>query len=79
VHYVHYAMFNAHNYPFYDKMIMYMAAISLLATLLYPTSIVSVKMVDIIDYTHIVIKDVLNGSYYSSIRQKPNQGKNKFN
>jgi hypothetical protein len=58
---------------------MYMAAISLLVTLLCPTSVVSVKMVDIIDYTHIVIKDVLNGSYHSSIRQKPNQGKNKFN
>jgi hypothetical protein len=56
---------------------MYMASISLVVTLLNPTSIVSVKMVDIIDYTHIVIKDVLNGSYYSSIRQKPNQGKNK--
>jgi hypothetical protein len=56
---------------------MYMASISLLVTLLCPTSVVSVNMVDIIDYTHIVIKDVLNGSYYSSIRQKPNQGKNK--
>jgi hypothetical protein len=58
---------------------MYMAAISLLVTLHCPTSVVSVKMVDIIDYTHIVIKDVLNGSYHTSIRQKPNQGKNKFN
>jgi hypothetical protein len=58
---------------------MYMAAISLLMTLFYATSIVSVKMVDIIDYTHIVIKDVFNGSYYSSIQQKPNQGKNKWN
>jgi len=57
---------------------MYMASTCLLVTLLYPTSIVSVKMVDIIDYTHIVIKDVLNGSYYSSIRQKPNQGKKKI-
>jgi hypothetical protein len=56
-----------------------MAAISLLVTLLCRTSVVAVNMVDIIDYTHIVIKDVLNGSYHSSIRQKPNQGKNKFN
>jgi hypothetical protein len=56
---------------------MYMAY-SLLVTLLCPTSVVAVNMVDIIDYTHIVIKDVLNGSYHSSIRQKPNQGKNKF-
>jgi trans-aconitate methyltransferase len=55
---------------------MYMAALSLLVTLLCPTSVVAVNMVDIIDYTHIVIKDVLNGSYHSSIRQKPNQGKN---
>ncbi len=30
--------------------------------------------VDIIDYTKIVINDVLNGSFYSSIREKPNQG-----
>jgi hypothetical protein len=57
---------------------MYMASTCLLVTLLYPTSIVSVKMVDIIDYTHIVIKDVLNGSYYSSIPEKPNQGKKKI-
>jgi hypothetical protein len=57
---------------------MYMAY-SLLVTLLCPTSVVAVNMVDIIDYTHIVIKDVLNGSYHSSIRQKPNQGKHNLN
>jgi hypothetical protein len=50
---------------------------SLLVIVLCPRVSVS-ESVDTIDYTHIVIKDVLNGSASSSIRDKPNQGNNKF-
>ncbi len=50
---------------------------SLLVIVLCPRVSVS-ESVDVIDYTHIVIKDVLNGSAFSSIRDKPNQGNNKF-
>jgi hypothetical protein len=50
---------------------------SLLVIVLCPRVSVS-ESVDIVDYTHIVIKDVLNGSSFSSIRDKPNQGNNKF-
>jgi hypothetical protein len=52
---------------------MSLLAMSLLVIGLCPCVIMSLS-VDIIDYTGIVIKDVLNGSHSSSIRNKPNQG-----
>jgi hypothetical protein len=45
----------------------------LLHVLLY-AGVLMKTSIDIIDYTDIVIKDVLNGSYSSSIDNKSNQG-----